>query len=174
MDGSVEIAPVTPPEATQILPDLICLLQDAVDAGASVGFLVPLASEEAGAYWRGRIEDVAAGRAVMLVARAHGRIVGSVQLAFATQQNGGHRAEVQRLIVLRSSQRQGIGAALMHAVEREARSHDRTLLLLNTRAGDAPEAFYIRLGYTPFGTVPRFALSPDGTFNTTTFMYRQL
>jgi hypothetical protein len=37
-----EIMPLQPTDAAKWLPQLIVLLQDAVDSGASVGFLAPL------------------------------------------------------------------------------------------------------------------------------------
>ena len=67
---------------------LIALLQDAVDGGASVGFLPPLGAEEARAYW----ESVAAaledgGRRLSVARAAAGGIVGTVQLDLAGQAN---------------------------------------------------------------------------------------
>ena len=49
-----------------------------------------------------------------------------------------------------------------------------TLLTLNTRAGDPPEALYLRLGYTLVGPIPAFAQNPDGSLNTTSIMYKLL
>ncbi len=170
----VDIAPLHPSARSAAMADLIVLLQDAVDGGASVGFLGPLAAVSAERYWHERLDEAAAGTRVILAARSQGRIVGSVQLAFASQENGRHRAELQRLIVLRAAQRRGIGRALVRRAETAARELGRTLLLLNTRAGDPPEALYRRLGYTVVGTVPAFARNPDGSMNTTTIMYRHL
>jgi hypothetical protein len=42
-----EIMPLQPTDAAKWLPQLIVLLQDAVDSGASVGFLAPLAEVDA-------------------------------------------------------------------------------------------------------------------------------
>jgi GNAT superfamily N-acetyltransferase len=49
--------------------------------------------------------------------------------------NASHRAEVQKLLVLRSWRRQGIGLALMTAIEQAARQTGRSLLVLDTRLG---------------------------------------
>jgi hypothetical protein len=46
--------------------------------------------------------------------------------------------------------------------------------VLNTRSDDAPEVFYQRLGYSAAGRIPDFARNPDGSFNTTTIMWRRL
>src|SRR5262249_39058023 len=97
---------------------LVALLVDAVDGGASIGFLPPLAESEAGAYWDGVVDAVRDGSRLVLVARAAGDgVIGSVQLDLAGRPNARHRAEVVRLMVHRAARRQGLGRALMLAVE---------------------------------------------------------
>jgi acetyltransferase len=174
MDNEFDIAELDPADRDTALDDLIALLQDAVESGASVGFLAPLVRERAAEYWRGQVEEATHGKRIILVARKQGRIVGSVQLELASQQNGAHRGEVQRLIVLRSESRRGIGSALMRRLEDVARRLGRTLLVLNTRAGDPPETLYCRLGYTIVGQIPDYAQNPDGSFNNTSIMYCRL
>lgn len=144
-------------------PALVALLQDAVDGGASVGFLPPLAAEDASAYW----DSVAA-------ALAGGGIAGTVQLDLAGQGNGRHRAEVTKLMVLGSARRRGIGRLLMEAAEAEARGLGRTTLVLDTREGDPSEALYRGMGWQLAGTIPRYARSADGTLHTTAFYYKLL
>ena len=119
---------ISPEEEPIVLPHLIHLLQDTVSSGASVGFLPPLSAEDAQQYWSTVFQEVAQGTSVLLVARDEDRIVGSVQLALALKPNARHRAEVQKLFVLSSQRRRGIGRALMQAVERVALSSGRTLL----------------------------------------------
>ena len=172
--ADVVIARLTANELDACLDELVAVLDDAVESGASVGFVSPLDADAARAYWRARAEEADAGRRLLLVARDDGRVVGSVQLAFAEQSNARHRGEIQRLVVHRSAQRRGIGSALMRRLEAEARAGGRFLLVLNTRAGDPPEALYRALGYTLVGRIPDYAQSPDGSFNTTSIMYRRL
>jgi acetyltransferase len=174
MDNEFDIVELEHVDRDTVLDDLIALLQDAVESGASVGFLAPLGREMAAQYWREQVEEVARAKRIILVARKQGRIVGSVQLALASQQNGSHRGEVQRLIVLQAESGQGIGSALMRQLENVARRFGRTLLVLNTRAGYPPESFYCRLGYTLVGQIPGYAQNPDGSFNNTSIMYRHL
>ena len=50
----------------------------------------------------------------------------------------------------------------------------RTLLVLDTAAGGAGEGLYRRLGWVAIGTIPRFALHPDGRPCGSTFFYRDL
>jgi acetyltransferase len=151
---------------------LAALLMDAVDGGASVGFLCPLTKDEALAYWRGVRRELEQGL-VMLAAHEDGRLVGSVQLALAQKANARHRAEVQKLLVLREFRGRGIGEALMHAIEEEARRVGRWLLVLDT-ATSAAERLYRRLGYERAGAIPEFAESSAGGFDATVLYYKRI
>ncbi|HZH97331.1 MAG TPA: GNAT family N-acetyltransferase [Fimbriimonadaceae bacterium] len=153
---------------------LVDLLGDAVEDGASVGFLAPLDRELAAAYWREKIREARCGERILLGAWSGERLVGTVQLAFPAQENGKSRAEVQRLLVHTAARRRGIGRALMERLEEMGRGDGRKVLFLNTRAGDPPEKLYLGLGYTLIGQIPDFAMNPDGTLNTTSIMYKQL
>ena len=127
-------------EAAARLDALSALLIDSVEGGASVGFLMPMTRAKADAFWRKVIADVAAGVRRLLVAESAAiGIVGSVQLVFAAPENQPHRADVSKLLVLRSARRQGIGDTLMQAVETEALAAGRTVLVLDT-AGDGKAA----------------------------------
>jgi GNAT superfamily N-acetyltransferase len=111
---------------------LIDLLRDAVAGGASLGFLLPLGRAEAESYWGSVVDAVRAKRRLLLVALAHQRVIGSVQLDLETRANGRHRAEIMKLSPHR---RQGVGRKLMSAVLALARDARRSLLLLDMRAG---------------------------------------
>ena len=123
---------------------LVALLRDAVDSGASIGFLPPLAETEAGAYWRhGRRRDRARDRGSILAAHdGELGLVGSAQLDLAMRANAGHRAEVSKVMVHRRARRRGVGRALMLALEDHARRLGRTTLVLDTRQGDPSEELY--------------------------------
>jgi acetyltransferase len=155
-------------------PALAALLIDAVDSGASIGFLPPLDTAEAARYWDGVADALREGSRVLLIARHGDRPVGSVQLDLALRANGRHRAEVVRLMVHREARRHGLGRALMLAIEGEARRRGRTTLVLDTRQGDPSEALYRELGWTPAGVIPRYARSADGSLHTTAFYYKLL
>ena len=165
---------ISPAEEATVLPDLIHLLQDTVSGGASIGFLPPLSTEEAQQYWSSVFEEVRKHTCVLLAAREAGQIVGSVQLAFAMKPNAQHRAEVQKLFVLSSQRRRGIGRALMHMVEQVARDCGRTLLVLDTRQGDNAEQLYRTLGYCEAGVIPAYARSASGALESTVIFYKIL
>jgi ribosomal protein S18 acetylase RimI-like enzyme len=151
------------------------LLQDAVDDGASVGFLPPLRSDEARAYWQGVVSAVADGSRLLWVAReVDGAIVGTVQLDLEKRANGDHRAELIKLMVHTRARRRGIGRALMLAAEAEAGRRGRTTLFLDTRLGDPSERLYRSLGWQFVGSIPRYARSAGGALDANAIYYRLL
>jgi GNAT superfamily N-acetyltransferase len=153
--------------------ELVCLLADAVDDGASVGYVLPHASVEYEKHWDDVTATVEAGRSVVLVVERAGRIVGTVQLSPCARPNGRHRAEVQKLLVLRTARGAGIGATLMREVEALAARRGHRLLLLDTRADSVAERLYRRLGWHAFGTVPDYACDPDGMPAPCSFFYKR-
>ncbi|MFC3125288.1 GNAT family N-acetyltransferase [Pseudoroseomonas globiformis] len=163
------------------LPGLSAMLVACVAQGASIGFLPPLAVEAAEAFWRGLVPGLADGSRRMLVARQQGRLVGTGALLPATLPNGRHRAEISKLMVHPAARRQGIGAALMSALETMAAREGRWLLVLDTLDGDAGQAMYRSLGWQDAGIVPDYALVPqdngaEGATATaaTRFMFKRL
>ena len=156
------------------LDAFVALLTDVVDGGASIGFLPPLARDEAVAFWRGVAAAVEDGHRVLWVARVDGALVGSAQLDLVQKPNGRHRAEVVKVLVLGRARRGGIGRALMQAVEEEAWRRKRTTLVLDTRQGDPSERLYRSLGWQPAGVVPKYALNGEGGVDATVVYYKLL
>ncbi|MBP6178160.1 MAG: GNAT family N-acetyltransferase [Anaerolineales bacterium] len=156
------------------LDELVNLLQDSVLNGASIGFLLPISHEDAVNYWREVTSALQTSYRIMLAAKAEERIVGSIQLDLASRPNGSHRAEVIKLMVHSSWRNQGIGQALLQAIEQEAQKAGRTTLVLDTREGDPSERLYLKTGYIRAGIIPEYARSTDGTLHTTVFMYKLL
>lgn len=171
---TVQISRLNAQQAIRILPDLVEILRNAVDAGASIGFFPPLSKREAAAYWRETIALVRKANRILLVARDQDRVIGTVQLNLESRPNGRHRAEVMKLIVHTAHRRRGIAQALMNAIQVEAHAANRTTLVLDTRAGDAAERLYLKLGWVAAGKIPRFAANVDGTKDTTVIMYKLL
>jgi len=164
----------TPEEAEREIAALTDLLIDAVDSGASIGFMPPINPEEALGYWRDVIAAMRAGDRLLLVAMDGGLIQGSVQIHLEQRANGNHRAEVIKLFVHRRARRRGLAKALMLEVESTARRLRRTLLLMDTRKGGDAEKMCESLGYTRYGEVPMYARSGDGQLDASVFYYCQL
>jgi len=161
-------------EAMAAQARLAVLLQDAVDHGASVGYLAPLALDGALGYWSPLTAALEPAQRRLLVAEIDGVIAGTVQLVLEARPNGNHRAEVAKLLVHTEYRRRGIATALMTALEEEARAAGRTLLVLDTQAGEPAERLYGTLGYVRAGVIPSYARNPDGQLAPTSFMYKVL
>lgn len=162
------------PVAPADLHDLARLLVEAVESGAAVSFLAPLPLERAEEWWRKTMSGAHA-RAIFLAARDEEGIAGTAQLHPAWAPNQPHRADVAKVLVDRGKQRMGLGAALMHAAEEEARRDGFRLLTLDAKRGGAAERLYRRLGWTVVGSIPRYALDTDGvTPHDTVVFYKEL
>lgn len=151
-----------PPVSDADIRGLSGLLLDAIHSGAAVSFLVTLTPKEAERWWREALAT-AHERAVFLVARDADSIIGTVQLHPAWAPNQPHRGEIVKLLVHRQHRRRGLGAQLMRAIEEEARRRGFSLLTLDAKRGAAAEHLYRHLGWRHAGTIPGFALDPDGT-----------
>jgi GNAT superfamily N-acetyltransferase len=163
------LSPLVEPDIEQLAEVLV----DCVEGGASVSFMQPLSHSRAADFWRSLAGDVTAGKRVLLAACDASGIVGTVQLIFGLPENQPHRADVAKMLVHRRARRRGIGSALMRAAEDSARVAGKTLLVLDTASGDA-ERIYARLGWRLAGTVPDYALWPEGGLCSTSFYYRKL
>jgi GNAT superfamily N-acetyltransferase len=152
---------------------LALVLIDCVDGGASVGFMHPLSLETALAFWRRVGREVEKGARALLVAEDAAGIVGTVQIMLEQPENQPHRADLSKMLVHRRARRRGIGAALMRAAEDAARHLRKSLLVLDTASGDA-ERLYARMGWTLIGSIPDYALWPEGGFCSTSVFYRKL
>ena len=151
------------------------VLFDCVEGGASVSFMRPFSIERAEDFWRDVAGAVARGECALLVAEAAGgAIVGTVQLALAQPENQPHRADVAKMLVHRRARRQGLGALLMQAVEREAALEGKSLLVLDTVTGGDAERLYERLGWQRCGVIPDYALWPDGRLCATTVFFKSI
>ncbi len=164
----------TPEEAERQIGQLAALLIDAVDSGASVGFMPPLDESEAREYWERVIGAMREGTRALLVALDGDLIQGSVQIDLETRANGKHRAEAIKLFVHRRARRRGLARELMAELESTALKLGRTLLMMDTRQGGEAEELCESLGYVRCGEVPGYARSGDGRLHTTVFFYRQL
>jgi GNAT superfamily N-acetyltransferase len=173
---SLEQAKAQEESLAQALADV---LLDCVEQGASVSFMWPLAREKALDFWRGVLQGVASGERVLLVAKdAVGQVCGTVQLITAQPDNQPHRADVAKMLVHSRARKQGLGEALMGAVEEAALAAGKTLLVLDTVTNEAGWRLYRRCGWQIAGDVPGYALLPypgeKGGLVSTTFMYKAL
>jgi ribosomal protein S18 acetylase RimI-like enzyme len=161
-------------EATPAEIDGLCdVLVDCVEGGASIGFMLPMTHDKAQRFWRKVADSAARGERILLVAEEGDRIVGTVQVVVDLPENQPHRADIAKMQVHRSQRRKGTGEALMRAAEEAARAAGRTLLVLDTASADA-ERLYERCGFRRVGTIPSYALLPQGGWCDTVYFYKAL
>jgi len=150
------------------------VLIDCVEGGASVSFMSPMTLTKAADFWREVAASVARGERALIVAEdSEGRIVGTAQAVWAAPENQPHRADIAKMLVHRRARRLGVGAAVLRAAETAARDSGRTVLVLDT-ASDSAERLYERCGWQRVGTIPDFALMPDGAPCATVVYYKRL
>ena len=156
------------------LAGLIEVLMDCVEGGASVSFMWPMTRAKAESFWRSVADGLARNdRALVIAQDDHGGILGTAQAIWASPENQPHRADIAKMLVHRRARRLGVGAAVLAAAEQAAHDAGRTLLVLDTASAEA-ERLYERGGWQRVGTVPRYALMPDGPFCKTVIFYKDL
>ncbi len=156
------------------LNQLVDVLVDCVDGGASVSFMHPLSRDRALAFWRGVADAVAIGDRALLVAEDDAGVCGTVQLILKQPDNQPHRADLAKLLVHRRARRLGMGAHLVEAAEAAGRDCGKTLLVLDTVTNGDAARLYERLGWERVGDVPDYALLPRGGLCSTTLYFRKL
>ncbi len=160
----------------RIAEGLTDILLATVQSGSSVGFMLPLSREHALSFWQNALACAARGERILLIAEEveTNAIVGTVQLFTSMPDNQPHRADVAKMQVHPRARRQGLGAALMRAIEGAAREAGKTLLVLDTVTGSDADRLYARLGWQCVGEIPNYALWPNGGMCATTVFYRDL
>src|SRR5262245_40335770 len=158
------------------IDELSLLLHDCVNAGASIGFILPHSRKESEDFWLRKVSPaVNDGSRLLLVAKSGKAITGSVQLDYDTPANQPHRAEIRKLLVHPDCRRQGIARRLMAEIECHAIRLHRSLLTLDTRTGDSAEPLYASLGYQTTGIMPGYCRDTlSERLDATTIMYKNL
>lgn len=142
----VNVARLSISEFDYALSALITLLGDAVNSGASLGYLTETPISEYENFWRMEFRKVEEGQNVILVARTETELIGVVCLNNVGKANQRHRAEVKKLLVALDHQKQGIATRLMSEVEAIAKAEGKSLLNLDTESNSAAEFLYQKLG----------------------------
>jgi len=170
----IQIRALTEALSPRLAEDLSALLIDAVEGGASLGFLKPLDLERAQVYWESVARAVKAGDKALLVAEIEGAIVGTVQVVLDMPQNQPHRGEISKMIVHTKVRQLGLGMRLLEAAEERARFAGKSLMVLDTQTGSAAEHLYKKAGYSPLPPLPDYALTPDGELAPTTIFWKRI
>lgn len=172
MEQGLVIRALSPDQALAAAPALAEVLADCVAGGASVSFMAGVTLERLERFWRDQAEAARVDGRAILAAELDGAIVGVVQVIPIHIDNQPHRAEIAKMLVHRKARRAGVGAALMAAAEAAGQAMGRTLLTLDTVTGEAGERLYRRMGWTFAGSIPGYALLPDGAPTATSYFYK--
>ena len=121
------------------------LLIDAVDSGAAVSFVGPLAIEQLRA-WCQKTDAACGASSIFLVVSGDQGIIGTVQMHRGWAPNQPHRAEITNLMVHRRARGLGVGRRLMGAVETAARQAGVGLLTLDGKQRGVADQLYAKLG----------------------------
>jgi GNAT superfamily N-acetyltransferase len=170
----IEVRRLTALEGRESLGALAEVLIDCVEGGASVSFMAPFSRPAAEKFFDKILHEVESGNRILLAAYAGAKLVGTVQVLTALPPNQPHRAEIAKLLVLRSARGQGVATLLMQCAEERAKAANKTLLVLDTATGGDAERLYERLGWTKVGIIPKYALYPDGRWCDTTIFWKEL
>lgn len=175
MTTSSSLHSLSADDITSRIDELCDVLENCVQGGASVSFMLPFGREKSQAFWQNVALSVARGERLVLVDEFGGQgIVGTVQLILSQPENQPHRADVAKLLVHDRARRKGIAGRLMTALETAARDNGKSVLVLDTSTGSGAETFYARAGWQKVGEIPRYALMPDGEMTSTTVFYKFL
>ena len=171
--AALEITELDAAGVEAAIVELAEVLADCVNGGASVNFMLPYETADAVLFFHKVVAAMQRGEIVLLAAKLGGRIVGTVQLGLDTPPNQPHRGEVKKLLVHRAARNRGVGAALMQCIEDIAKQHGRTLLVLDT-ASDSAERLYERGGWQRLGTIPDYAMWPQGGLCDTIIFWKKI
>ena len=147
------------------------ILLDAVNDGASVGFLKSFSASDAENYWL-TVNSALDDKHRLWIACENGLIIATAQLILSSSINARHRAEVAKLLVASNFRGRKIASKIMSEIEQEASKLDVTLLLLDTQTGSSAESIYQHLGWQKVGEIPNYAKLPNGVLAATSYFYK--
>lgn len=173
-EGTAIINAITAQQLRAARQSWVELLRDVVDGGASVNFLPPLSDAVAIAFWDKVAQEMEAGERIVLAAFCDDVLAGCAHVVLASQPNGQHRAEIQKMLVHSAYRRRGLGRALLRAAETAALAVGRWLIVLDTERGSVAEGMYRACGYQEAGVIPDFARGATGHYIATVVFYRKL
>lgn len=170
----VEIQTLSAPDVRANLQALANVLIDCVQGGASVSFMAGISNLQAERFFEDVANGVEQNERILVAAFLGGALVGTVQVVTRMPDNQPHRADIAKLLVVRSARGRGVGTMLMRHAEEVSRLAGKTLLVLDTATGGDAERLYERSGWIKVGVIPDYSLLPDGNSCGTTIFWKRL
>ncbi|MBS7541084.1 GNAT family N-acetyltransferase [Ancylobacter lacus] len=153
---------------------LAALLVATVAGGGSVGFMHPLASEAARRFWEGALAAAGRGERTVLGAFVGEELAATVTLVTGLPENQPHRAEIAKMMTAPAHRGRGLASALLVEAERRAVAQGRSLLVLDTAEEGGASRLYERHGFVHGGTIPDYALKPQGGLTATRLYWKRI
>lgn len=166
-----EIRRLASAEVLERRPEFEVLLRDAVEGGGCVGFVLPMTADKLERYWSGVAREMEAGERELLVAFHEGQIIGAIQIAYEKAESVSHRADLQKLIVLSTFRRQGVARALLYAALQRMPVLGLVMYTITTFADGPAEALVRNVGFSRYGTMPHYGVTPAGELHSATMHY---
>jgi len=157
-----------------ILGQLADILMQTVAGGGSVSFMHPLSQDVASAFWTSALAAASRGERIVLGAMDGDRLLGTVTLLLDFPENQPHRCEIAKMMTHPAHRHRGVATRLLQEAERLALELGKTLVVLDTASDGGAAGFYERHGYTHAGTIPDFALKPQGGLTPTMLYWKRL
>ncbi|KAJ6589231.1 acyl-CoA N-acyltransferase [Mycena capillaripes] len=177
----VHVFDPTNPQDTALIPSFADIHIACIETDHTVAtFTPPLKRDVIIEWWEARAADAAQGARIIVMALANDadgceQLAGYVMLYRPLIEDGPFRGSVEKLLVSPNFRRRGLARKLLEKLEKEAKIHGQTLLMLDTETGSPAEMVYPKLGYIQLGTIPKYGVSPvDGSLMAETFFWKQL
>jgi hypothetical protein len=110
-----------PSEARARRAELVDLVVDSVQSGEAVNFVCLMTHAKANTWWEGALASHESDERLIFAADSGGKMVGTVQLVLAPQGKSELPGRCRQNVGLKHGPPPGVGAALLVAVENEAR-----------------------------------------------------
>ncbi len=158
----------------ETLGQLADILIQTVAGGGSVSFMHPLSLNAASAFWETALAAAARGERIVLGAIDGNGLLGTVTLLLDFPENQPHRCEIAKMMTHPLHRHRGVASRLLVEAERLALERGKTLVVLDTALDGGAAGFYEKHGYTHAGTIPDFALLPQGGLTATMLYWKRL
>ena len=156
------------------IAQLAAMMVEAVAHGGSLHFMHPLDMGCASAFWEKSLAASARGERIILGAYEGSQLIGTVTLLLDMPPNQPHRAELGKMMTRLSHRGRGVATALLCAAEKRAVALGRTLLVLDTAVEGGAAGLYEKMGFIRAGTIPDYALLPQGGLTGATWYWKRI
>lgn len=167
----VEIRRLAAAEVLERKSEFIHLLRDAVESGGTIGFVLPAEDDKLDRYWTGVAREMEAGERELFAAFEDGKVVGSLQLAYEKAESVSHRADLQKLFVLRECRRRGIARTLLIEALHRMPALGILMFTITTRYDSPTEKLVTDLRFTRWGVLPHYGVTPEGVLHDASMFY---